>query len=238
MYIGLTSPTCRLIIRKPFLLCRKNLRSLSSSSFQRNWRNETPPGGLTEILVYSPESQILWPDTTLGVFAQSDPQFVLPGNIGLPKLDEISDENKQSQSGQVEDQARNLGSRLKIDILEDKTMRERQAQTLYSANDYIQYSQEEGYVCSNPVLIESFPPPDSMDKCKFELHEAPQLLRKEMGPLFPGVEAFHNPNNTVSVITMVQETKNDMSAWSSQMEEEREGLTCQFVGLAKEFCGR
>ena len=57
-------------------------------------------------------------------------------------------------------------------------------------------------------------------------------------PLFPGVSAFSNPDNSISVITMVQETANDMSTWSDQVESERETLTEQFVGLAKEVCGR
>ena len=69
-------------------------------------------------------------------------------------------------------------------------------------------------------------------------HNAPQLLKKEVKPLFPGVSAFSNPDNSISVITMVQETANDMSTWSDQVESERETLTEQFVGLAKEVCGR
>merc|ERR1712004_320297 len=76
------------------------------------------------------------------------------------------------------------------------------------------------------------------ETCKFELHDAPQLLKKEVKPLFPGVSAFSNPDNSISVITMVQETANDMSTWSDQVESERETLTEQFVGLAKEVCGR
>ena len=245
MYIGLSYSAYRLLLKKSLLLPNHRgftSRALSSTGLHRNWRNETPPGGLTEILVYSPESQIAWPDTTLGVFAQADPQFILPGNVGLPGHDKIFDINKSHEVGQDgadhSDSDSISSPRLKIDILEDKTNRENQAQTLYSANDYIQYTQEESYVCSNPVLINTFPPPDNMEKCKFELHEAPQLLRKEFGPLFPGVEAFHNPNNAVTVLTMAQETKSDMSMWSNQMEEEREMLTDKFVGLAKEFCGR
>ena len=76
------------------------------------------------------------------------------------------------------------------------------------------------------------------ETCKFELHDAPQLLRKEVRPLFPDVPAFSNPANAISVITMAQETTNDMSTWSDEMENERETLTEQFVGFAKEVCGR
>ena len=134
-------------------------------------------------------------------------------------------------------------ARLKVDILEEKTSREHQAQILYSANDYIQYTRGvETYVCSNPVLLDKFPALlaafNMAETCKFELHDAPQLLRKEVRPLFPDVPAFSNPANAISVITMAQETTNDMSTWSDEMENERETLTEQFVGFAKEVCGR
>ena len=48
----------------------------------RGWRNETPTGSKTEVFVYSPESNIAWPDPLLGVFNRADPKFGLPGNIG------------------------------------------------------------------------------------------------------------------------------------------------------------
>ena len=87
MYIGLTKTGQRLVLRKPLHLWWKRgiclQRQLSSSPASLNWRNETPPGGLTEIFVYKPESQIAWPDSTLGIFAQADPKFVLPGNVGV-----------------------------------------------------------------------------------------------------------------------------------------------------------
>ena len=55
----------------------------------KNWSWVFPIlGGLTEILVYTPESQVAWPDSTLGIFAQADPRFVLPGNVGLTAFEE------------------------------------------------------------------------------------------------------------------------------------------------------
>lgn len=130
-------------------------------------------------------------------------------------------------------------SRPKIDVLEEKTLREHQAQTLYSAHDYIQYTQgSESYVCSNPVLLEDFPSAFAdMAPCRFELHDAPQLLKKELTGLFPGVKAFSS-GNSVSVITMARETQNDMSTWSDQVEDERDLITDQFVSMAKEVCTR
>ena len=76
------------------------------------------------------------------------------------------------------------------------------------------------------------------EQVRFELHEAPTLLMKELTSLFPGIDAFRNPNHSVSVITMAHETQSDMSVWSNEMESERELLTEEFVYLAKEVCGR
>ena len=134
--------------------------------------------------------------------------------------------------------------RYKVKLFEEvKTHREHQAQTLYSANDYIKYTKGvETYVCSNPVLLDSFPALaaayNMSEKCRFELHDAPQLLKKEVQGLFPGNSSFTNPKGDLSVITLVQQTTNDMSTWSDLVDNEREQLTDQFVGLAKEVVGR
>jgi len=39
-----------------------------------------------QVFVYSPESNITWPDPQLGVLGSSDPFFTFPGHIGKPKL--------------------------------------------------------------------------------------------------------------------------------------------------------
>ena len=233
MYIGLPLSASRSLKNLWRINTTRTVRSLSITSCQlNNWRNETPPGGLTEILVYRPESQILWPDATLGVFAQADPSFVLPGNVG------VTTTGKKDNSSS---QAIEIIMRPKIDILEENTSREHQAKTLSSAYDYIHddTSGAETYVCSNPVLIETFPSAFSnMEGCKFELHDAPKLLKKELGSLFPDASAFNNVGSSISVITMARETNNDMSCWSDEVEEEREALCKQFVNLGKEVCCR
>jgi hypothetical protein len=219
-------------------------RNLSTSWSLSNWRNETPAGGLTEVYVYTPESQTVWPDPTLGVFAPNDPKFTFPGHVGLVGDDEKVAETKNAgaEDNLIDETkaAVNQTVRVKLDVLEDKTTREHQAQTLYSAHDYIHFTTgSDGYVCSNPVLLETFPSTFSnMEGIRFELHETPQLLKKEVEPLFPGVTAFTNPGGPLSVITMARETRHDMSTWSDIVEEERDLLTGQFVSLAKEICGR
>ena len=111
-------------------------------------------------------------------------------------------------------------------------------QTMYTAHDFIHYSEEaSAYVCSEPVLLETFPCPN-MEEVRFELHEAPTLLKKELISLFPGIDAFQNQNHSVSIITMALNTRHDMSIWSNEVEEEREAHINEFYCLAKEICGR
>jgi len=233
---------------RTFQLCHRQLsthllRNISSTTSPRNWKNDTPAGGLTEIMVYEPDPHVSWPDPTLGIFAKSDEKFLLPGNVGggLQCDEEIDDEDVLSLD---DTKFSKVTGRYKVKLFEEvKTHREHQAQTLYSANDYIKYTKGvETYVCSNPVLLDSFPALaaayNMSEKCRFELHDAPQLLKKEVQGLFPGNSSFTNPKGDLSVITMVQQTTNDMSTWSDLVDNEREQLTDQFVGLAKEVVGR
>ena len=73
--------------KRTFQLCYRQLsthllKNISSTTSQRNWKNDTPAGGLTEIMVYEPDPHVSWPDPTLGIFAKSDEKFLLPGNVG------------------------------------------------------------------------------------------------------------------------------------------------------------
>lgn len=218
-------------------------RTLSSSSTKNDWRRDTTTG-LTDVYVYTPDSQTIWPDPTLGVFASGDPRFTFPGNVGLTAYEDSSENTSSKNEDSIDNdlsQSQAQNNNAKNDVLEVSLAREHQAQTLYSAHDYIHYtSGAEDYVCSNPVLLNKFPSTlvSQMGEVRFELHEAPTLLRKELTSLFPGIDAFQNPNHSVNVITMAHETKSDMSVWSDEMESERELLTEEFVYLAKEICGR
>ena len=60
-------------------------------------------------------------------------------------------------------------------------------------------------------------------------------FRLQLSQLFPGrnMEA-----GSLSVITIATRTENDMSAWSDEMETERELLTEHYVAAAKEICAR
>lgn len=74
-----------------------------------------------------------------------------------------------------------------------------------------------------------------MDRVVAEARRAPELLRRDLQPLFPGREL---DKGSFSVLTLSQKTQEDMSCWSEAMEEERERLTEHFVAAAKEICAR
>ncbi|KAK5982619.1 Methylmalonic aciduria and homocystinuria type D [Trichostrongylus colubriformis] len=65
------------------------------------------------------------------------------------------------------------------------------------------------------------------------VQECPRLLKKDMKHLFPGM---HFDNVNVSVMNITQKTKNDMKAWSEEMEQEREMLTASFISSATAIC--
>ena len=65
------------------------------------------------------------------------------------------------------------------DLLARPTRKENQAQVLYTAADYIQYTPgAEEHLCSD--VLQSFPALVGMNNLICELHDAPLLLRKEV----------------------------------------------------------
>lgn len=223
----------------------KNSSGFPSASFHtgtrsglgslRQWQNETPPGGLTEVYVYRPESKTVWPDEKLGpIFSLVDGRCCLPGSIGTAESFYASSLPSTIPGGGSAKSSQFI--QLQSDILTRYTQKEHQAQTLYSANDYIQHTEHaETYVCADPGVLETFPELDGMPHLNCELHEAPTLLKREVSGLFPDRDVI---NKNLSVITLSQRTTNDMTGWSNDIEQEREAMIEHFVSAAKELCGR
>jgi hypothetical protein len=199
------------------------------------WRNESPGGGLTELYVYHDGSagdgtQL---PLSLGLFVQLDQRFTLPGHVGLSKEAEVAfGEAYTAEEREAAAKAENRSHR--SDLLARPTNRENQSQVLYTAHDFIHHTPDsEQFVCSG--MLPSFPVLRGMHNLSCEMHEAPLLLRKELKALFPGRDV---EQGNLSLITIAQRTQSDMSAWSEDMEEEREKLTEQFFTAAKEICAR
>ena len=93
------------------------------------------------MFVYSPETVISWPDPNLGVLSsQTDPNFLLPGNIG----------REQSEPERLPRSELALGG--------VSTRDELQVGALYMAHDYIKYTPGAGpIVCSKEPIIEKYP---------------------------------------------------------------------------------
>ncbi|XP_023338224.1 methylmalonic aciduria and homocystinuria type D protein, mitochondrial [Eurytemora carolleeae] len=199
------------------------VRSFSGaqSGGSRGWKNETPQGSKTEVFVYSPESNITWPDPQLGVLGSSDPFFTFPGHIGC------------SLTGQLPEKSSPLKP-VQPDILTAPTNKETQVHALYNASDYIKYTPgSESLVCAD--ILDEYPKIVGMESVQFGVHDTPLLLRKEMKALFPSQNI---DNGNFTTITYSQKTENDMSKWSDQVEDEREKKMESFVQAAKEICAR
>ena len=120
------------------------------------------------------------------------------------------------------------------DILTRSTSRERQAQVLYTASDFIHYTRgNEDYVCAG--VLDDLPEMAGVKNFEFSIHDAPKLLKRDVQDLFPDRDVI---SGNLSVICLSQKTTNDMSTWSEDVEREREFLTEKFIGVAKEICGR
>ena len=105
---------------------------------------------------------------------QLDRRITLPGHVGVVTQDGVTEESPEG----VEDVPENKAHR--SDLLARPTRKENQAQVLYSAADYIQYTPgAEEHLCSD--ILQSFPSLVGMDNLICELHDAPLLLRKEVG---------------------------------------------------------
>jgi hypothetical protein len=68
-------------------------------------------------------------------------------------------------------------------------------------------------------------------------HECPILLIRDFQDLFP-ISSSKSPDllKGLTVITLCQKTVNDMSAWTPQVDHEREELMGHFVSVAKNIC--
>jgi Methylmalonic aciduria and homocystinuria type D protein len=68
-------------------------------------------------------------------------------------------------------------------------------------------------------------------------HECPQLLINDFRDLFPSTcRVRPEILKRLTVITLCQKTKNDQSAWTSDLEDERDELIGQFVESAQNMC--
>ncbi|XP_074622219.1 cobalamin trafficking protein CblD-like isoform X6 [Acropora palmata] len=154
-----------------------------------------------------------WPDTRLGPFAPKDPKFPLPGNVGvdLAQLPQAASFHRRTVSEALLD-------------LESEDVRKAVA-----LDCYVKDISEENY--GEEVLRAQNN--SSVGTVECSVQQCPGFLHHSFMELFPDI-AMHQ--GQLTVISISQRTKNDMSAWSAEVEDERDNLMASFVESAKEIC--
>lgn len=143
---------------------------------------------------------------------QHDPNFPLPGNMNIDVSMLDCSESKSPEKYQ------SLASVL-LHTRND-TFRK-----YHIVNQFLNESSE-----GDVVAIASSLSVTNKVECKIQ--ECPATMRKDFQSLFSDTPDLSN----LTVITISQETDNDMAVWSEKVEEERETLTGLFIENAKEVC--
>ncbi|PKU33109.1 methylmalonic aciduria and homocystinuria type d mitochondrial [Limosa lapponica baueri] len=157
----------------------------------------------------------VWPDEVMGPFGPQDQRFQLPGNIGFDCHLNGTASQKKSQV-----------SKSLPDILAEPSASERHEFVM------AQYINEfQGADVPQKQQINSAETYFENAKVECAVQACPELLRKDFESMFPEVNA-----NRLTVLTVTQKTKNDMTVWSQEVEDEREMLLENFINGAKEIC--
>uniref|UniRef100_A0A3B1ISY1 Metabolism of cobalamin associated Db n=2 Tax=Astyanax mexicanus TaxID=7994 RepID=A0A3B1ISY1_ASTMX len=158
--------------------------------------------------------QTVWPDDTMGPFGPQDKRFQLPGNVGFScHLEGVAQQKSAPTHKTVPD------------VLTAPSSSERHEFILAQfVTDFHEKDEASSSVSS---------PDHYFDHSKVEcaIQSCPELLKKDFESMFP--EA---PSNGMMVVTVTQKTKNDMTAWSEEVDQEREELLEKFISGAKEIC--
>lgn len=157
----------------------------------------------------------VWPDEVMGPFGPQDQRFQLPGNIGF-------DCHLNGTAAQRKSQA----SKSLPDILAEPSPNERHEFVMAQYINEFQGSDvpQKQQVNNAETYFENA-------KVECAVQACPELLRKDFESMFPEVNANH-----LTVLTVTQKTKNDMTVWSQEVEDEREMLLENFINGAKEIC--
>ncbi|XP_030344472.1 methylmalonic aciduria and homocystinuria type D protein, mitochondrial isoform X2 [Strigops habroptila] len=151
----------------------------------------------------------VWPDEVMGPFGPQDQRFQLPGNIGFDCHLNGTASQKKSQV-----------SKSLPDILAEPSASERHEFVM------AQYINEfQGADVPQKQQINNAETYFENAKVECAVQACPELLRKDFESMFPEVNA-----NQLTVLTVTQKTKNDMTVWSQEVEDEREMLLENYFG--------
>lgn len=195
----------------------RGLRFLSQSSqrFTSDEDRRNPKSVQGEPVDVTEESETIWPDQAAKLLGPSDHRLPLPGDVGhshhlVPPIPSSQPEHPH--------------------IVNSPVSYDRQLQVLYqffnpfdSIDDNTLSDEDLRRVASSTTEV-----------LEFSAKPCPQLLRRELQDLFPERSL---KDGTLTVVTVVQPTSEDMTVWSEAVETEREELTHHFIAVAQELCG-
>lgn len=163
------------------------------------------------------KSQTVWPDKLLGPLGPQDKRFPLPGRIGpcvnSRQLNQINTKEVVPSLSELDAILPAAPFQRHIDTTE---------QFLTSIDEI-----DVDFVDRDLSI------PTSVDRMEYRAHKCPVLLRKEFKDLFPQRNIMEGE---LTVITISLKTKNDMTTWSSEVEQEREELLEMFIQGAAGIC--
>nr|XP_043875388.1 metabolism of cobalamin associated Db isoform X1 [Solea senegalensis] len=157
----------------------------------------------------------VWPDENMGPFGPQDQRFQLPGIVGFDH--HLEGLRKQKQS---------LHHNMLPDVLSSLSSSER--------HEFILAQVIGDFEIKDPDSSQSVSRAEQyFDESRVEcaIQSCPELLQKDFQSMFP--EA---PSSGMMVVTVTQRTKSDMTAWSAEVEDEREQMLGKFIEGAQEIC--
>ncbi|CAJ0942537.1 unnamed protein product, partial [Mesorhabditis belari] len=158
--------------------------------------------------VFVGEEQKIQRNSLLG----PSPQFPLPGNV--------CDSKTFNADSTVENPSQSKTS----------SVRTTSVQTILNQGQ--QYAAaDQAYLYKQAESVEL----DGMDDVRVEIkaQKCPRLLQRDLKSLFPHMNLTQA---SVNVINISQQSSTDQSAWSTQMEAERDKLTVNFINTANNIC--
>lgn len=158
-----------------------------------------------------------WPDAKLGPFAPKDPNFPLPGNVGID----------MAQLPQPSVTESGLHRRTVAEALLD--LESEDVRKAVVMDSYMKDIAEDNY----QEMVAQTQKSSTAGTVECSVQQCPGFLHHGFMELFPdiGVQL-----GQLTVVSISQQTKNDMSAWSPEVEDERDDLMACFVESAKEIC--
>ncbi|XP_033118239.1 methylmalonic aciduria and homocystinuria type D homolog, mitochondrial-like isoform X2 [Anneissia japonica] len=156
-----------------------------------------------------------WPDKKLGPLSVQDKRFPLPGNVGTAA------QLLPQQRPEV------ASSHANCDVLYKPLPHDRHAAVFAQFINTVSESEES----AEDFMKEAYKNPKNV--LEMIAQDCPKSLIKGFSDLFPDIDLS---KGSITILTLCQKTKNDMSTWSPEVEHEREELLENFMTSAVEIC--